>query len=227
MKRLVALLLLLVVLCAADRGAEQVAEGVLAAQVGDELRGSPSVEIGGWPFLTQALAGRYEAIDVRGDGLRQAGLEVRDVAVRLEGVQVPLSSVVGGDITSVPVDRLSGRVRVPYGDLADAAAQRGITLRTEGDRVRVTARLTLLGQSVEASALSRVAVEGDELVVGAQDYQVAGQALTGALRRAVDGRLDVRVPLPVLPYGLRVTGVQVAADGVDVQAASDGAVLTR
>ena len=142
-------------------------------------------------------------------------------------MHAPLSDVVTGAVDDVAVDRLTGTARVAYGTLADVAAQRGVQLRAEGDQVRVTARITVLGQPLQASALSRVRVEGRELVLGAEQYEVAGRELTGALRRALEGRLDLRVALPELPYGLRVTGVRVGEDGVDVQAASDGAVLSR
>ena len=57
-KLLVALLVLLALLVGADRVAEQVAEGRIADQLRADLSSAPQVEIGGFPFLTQALAGR-------------------------------------------------------------------------------------------------------------------------------------------------------------------------
>ena len=54
---LVVLLLLVALAVVADRAVEQVAEGVVARQLAAELGTTPSVEVGGFPFLTQAIGG--------------------------------------------------------------------------------------------------------------------------------------------------------------------------
>jgi hypothetical protein len=45
------------------------------------------------------------------------------------------------------------------------------------------------------------------------------------LDRAAD-LLDLRYPVPALPFGLQLTGVAPGADGVDVQVQATDAVLT-
>ena len=63
---LVVLVLLLGLLLLADRLAVELAEDAVAGEVAEKgaLRGTPEVEIAGFPFLSQALAGRYDDVRV-------------------------------------------------------------------------------------------------------------------------------------------------------------------
>jgi len=67
MKRMVIALLVLVgLLVAADFGAAASAESAVSRQMREQLGlvDDPSVRINGFPFLTQAAAGRYRSVDV-------------------------------------------------------------------------------------------------------------------------------------------------------------------
>ena len=92
----------------------------LAAKGG--LAGTPEVDITGFPFLTQAVAGRYDdvRISLTADELGQPEGTRADVALR--GVQVPLSSVLSGSVQEVPVDRIDGTATLSYELLAARSA---------------------------------------------------------------------------------------------------------
>ena len=230
MRRLLVVLLVLVaLLVGADRIAEQVAEGRIAEQLTADLSSTPTVEIGGFPFLTQALAGRYQRITVSGDTASRQGVRVTDFSADLEGVRVPLSDALGGRVSQVPVDRLRGRALITYADFAAAAAAGvpGLQLAPAGDQVRATAPLSVLGQDLTVSALSDATLEGNQILLTAQSFQVGGSPVSGLISGALSGRLDLRVDVDALPYDLQLTDVQTGERGIELSGTARDAVLSR
>lgn len=225
---LVGLVLLLGVAVAGDRVAVRVAEGQVAqqAQAAGGLSQRPEVAIGGFPFLTQALAGRYDDVRLRAPGgvsdgdVRLAGLDVV-----LRGVRVPLSDVLHGSVTRVPVDSLAGEAVLPYAEL-DRRAPDGVTFAPAGDRLRVRGSVRVLGREVAAVATSRVRLDGDRVVVRAESVSTGAGVVDGALTAALGDRFDVRVRVPRLPYGLRLTGLRVTPAGLALEVRSGPTVLT-
>jgi len=226
-KLLVALVVLLAVLVGADRVAEQVAEGRIADQLTADLSSTPQVEIGGFPFLTQALSGRYGKITVSGDTASRQGVRVSDFTADLQGVQVPLSDALGGRVTDVPVDRLQGTALVTYADFAAAAGVPGLQLSPAGDQVRASAPLSVLGQDLTVSALSDATLDGDQVLLTAQSLEVNGSPVSGLISGALSGRLDLRVDMAALPYGLQLTDVQTGERGIELSGTARDAVLSR
>ncbi len=224
-KLLVAAVVLLVLLVAADRVAVLVADRALATQLNSQLGTPPSVHVGGFPFLTQAVAGRYDDIEVTAPRVTRSGLVLTDLSASLRGVRVPLSAALGGSVSSVPVDRLSVAAVVPFAGLQSRA--KGLTLTQSGDGVRVSGSLRVLGRDLAASALASVALDGTTLVLRATSIEVDGAPVAGSVASALTGRLDLRIDLSDLPYGVRVTSVRATPAGVAVTGTATGTVLTR
>lgn len=224
---LVGLVLLLVVAVVGDRVALSVAEGQVAqqAQASGGLSQEPDVSIGGFPFLTQAVSGRYDDVRLRTSGA-VSGTQVERLDVRLRGVRLPLSDALSGDVARVPVDSLAGDVVLPYAYLSEQAPD-GLTVSAAGDRIRVRGTVRVLGQEVSAAATSRVRLSGDRVVVTAESVQTGAGAVDAALSRALGDRFDFRVRVPELPYGLELTGLRVTPSGVALAARSGPTVLTR
>ncbi|MCO7222559.1 DUF2993 domain-containing protein [Klenkia sp. PcliD-1-E] len=223
---LITLGVLVVLLVAADRVGVLVAEDQVAAQVQQQagLAGEPSVDITGFPFLTQAVAGRYDdvRISLTADELGQpAGTSAE---VSLQGVRLPLSDVVGGRVSRLPVDRVDARASVPF-DLLAAQLGGDTTLTREGDGLRITKTVEVLGQTVPLTAAGTVALDGQDLVVTVDSASGAGIDVPQFLLDAAQDLLDFRYPLPALPFGLQLTGLQVTGTGVDVTAGADDVVL--
>jgi hypothetical protein len=123
------------------------------------------------------------------------------------------------------VDRIDGTATLSYALLA---AQLGADteLAREGDRLRITRTVEILDQQVRLTAVGEVELEGADLVVDVQEAAGAGVEVPAfLLDRAVD-LLDLRYPVPALPFGLRVTSVRPAAEGVDVGLEAVDTVLT-
>jgi hypothetical protein len=226
-----ALLITLVVLLGLAVAADRIAVGVAEKRVGDELArrgglsGSPAVDIRGFPFLTQAVAGNYQdvRISLTADELGQPAGTGADVA--LHGVHVPLSSVFSGSVDSVPVDRIDGTATLSYALLA---AQLGgdTTLRREGDGLRITRTVEIAGYTLPLTAAGTVTLVGDELVVSVQQASGAGVDVPSFLVDRVVDLLDLRYTIPALPFGLQLTGVRPADDGVVVTVRATHAVLS-
>ena len=223
---LITLGVLVVLLVAADRVGVLVAEDQVAAQVQRQagLAGEPSVDITGFPFLTQAVEGRYDDVRIAltADDLGQpAGTSAE---VSLQGVRLPLSDVVGGRVSQLPVDRVDARASVPF-DLLAAQLGGDTTLTAEGDGLRITKTVEVLGQTVPLTAAGTVALDGQDLVVTVDSAAGAGVDVPQFLLDAATDLLDFRYTLPALPFGLQLTGLQVTGTGVDVTAGADDVVL--
>ena len=225
-KLLVSLTVLVVLVLASDRIGAAAAGTVIAGKLRTSagLERVPSVRITGFPFLTQALGGRYDRVDVEADGISRGGVRITRATTSLYGVQVPLSDALQRSVTSVPVERLSARVVIAFVDLASGGG-RSLTIAPDGGRLRVNGRVTVLGQSLTAGTTSSVRIDGSALVITGQTVSVQGKQLAGPVGAALAGTLDLRVPIGRLPYDLTLTGVHVEAGGVVVTAASGPTVL--
>ena len=223
---LVVLLLLGGLVLAADRIAEGVAEDRVAQLVAERggLAGEPAVEIGGFPFLTQAVRGRYDDVRISLTGAEMGQPEGTSADVSLRGVEVALSDVLSGSVQQVPVERVDGTATLAYALLA-AELGPGTTVTRIGDGLRVQRTVEVAGVSVPLTATGTVSLDGDTLVVDVEDASGAGVDVPDLLVDQVDDALDLRYPIPQLPFGLQVTGVAPADDGVRVQVEATDTVL--
>ncbi len=223
---LVTLVVLLGLLAVADRVGAAVASRAIAAQVESSARAqSADVDVAGFPFLTQALAGRYDSVQVSASRVPAADLTVDRLDVTLTSVEVPLGDALSGSVSRVPVSGVEAQALIGYAELSRRSGERRLTVVPAGDRVRVTGSVRVLGQTVSAVAVSRVEVVEGSVIVTAESFEVGGVTAEGRVGRALGRRLDLRIPVTGLPYGLRVTGVAVQPDGVRVAATAGPTVL--
>ena len=219
------LLLTLVVLAAllvgADLVAVRVAEGVIASQTqaSGGFSQRPAVDVRGFPFLTQALAGRYDDVRVSASGT-VSGTPVERLDVALQGVRLPLSQALSGDVATVPVEGLAGDVLLGYRYLSEQAGD-GLQVSPAGELLRVKGTVRVLGQTLTATALSAVRLDDQGRVV-VRAREVAGVDLS-----LLGERFDFRVPVDGLPYGLELTGLRVTPAGLALRASSGPTTLSR
>ena len=226
MRALVVVLVLLGLAVLTDRVAHGMAEDRVAAELVEKggLQGSPEVEIAGFPFLTQALGGRYDDVRIfaTAEELGQPAGTRADIA--LHGVQVPLSSVLSGSVGEVPVERIDGTATLSY-DLLEAQLGGDTTLHRAGDGLRITKTVELLGQEIPLTATGTVTLDGNDLVVDVANATGAGVDIPDLLVDRVADLLDLRYAVPALPFGLTLTSVTPADDGVDVTVEATDTVL--
>lgn len=225
---LIALVVLVGLAVVADRVTVRIAEKKVAEQIQQQgkLAGPPDVTIAGFPFLTQAIAGRYTDVRIAltaSDLDQPAGTSAR---VSLHGVRLPLSDALSGDVQKIPVDRIDGTATLSY-DLLAQQLGGDTTLRREGNGLRITKTVHVAGLTLPLTATGTVRLDGGVVVVDVQQASGVGVSVPSYLVRQVSQLLDLRYKVPPLPFGLTLTSVSPADDGVVVQVAASNTVLSR
>jgi hypothetical protein len=78
---------------------------------------------------------------------------------------------------------------------------------------------------VPLTAVGTVTLEGNELVVDVGAASGAGVDVPDVVVERVADALDLRYAVPALPFGLQLTDVTPAEDGVDVRVQATDTVL--
>jgi hypothetical protein len=225
------LLITLVVLVGLAVVADRVGVGIAEKRVAEQIRqqghlsGTPTVDITGFPFLTQAVAGDYTdvRISLTAADLGQPAGTSADVSLR--GVRVPLSDVVSGSVQRIPVDSVDGTATLSYALLSSKLGG-DTTLRREGGGLRITKTVHVAGFTLPLTAAGTVRLSGNDLLIDVQHASGVGVTVPGFLVDRVSDLLDLRYTVPQLPFGLKLTGVRPGADGVEVTAGATDTVLS-
>lgn len=207
-RRLVVVLLVLVALAAVlDRVAVAVAERTVADRIRQDqgLGGRPDVTIHGFPFLTQLVSGDYDDVDLTVRNLGGVGvIRVDRLTAHLTGTHVAFGDVVRRDVDRVPIDRAVADVVVDVGDVNRYLSGKDVRVTaTEGRKVHVTAT-----------------VAGVEI-----DTDVPITLASGGLVLSLPGGTQVRLPLPDLPFGVRLESVAVEDGQIVVTGSARDLVL--
>lgn len=211
MRRIVIVIAVVVALLVVlDRVAVVAADHVVAAriQTQEHLHSRPSVSIGGFPFLTQAIGGTYDDVTLTVHDFHGSVVPVDTITVELHGVHVGLGAVFSQHLSSVPVDSASARVLLSYDDLNAYLAGKGVTVSPGGDgQVRISGSVTVAGQKLSASGTASIDVTSDSLLLR------AANAVT------------VAVPLAGLPFGISLQSARATNRGIQVSATAQGLVI--
>ena len=229
---LVAVLALLGGLVLADRIAARVAAHEISKRLGEHqpFTTPPDVTIGGFPFFTQALRGKYSDIAVSGEHVNvstRAGEHISDLSfsANLRGVHLPLSDALGGHVEQLPVDKIDGKLTVPF-DQLDKLANKNVTFGHVGSDIVVTGTVTLpiLGE-VTASAVGTFTYVDSRLRVDLKSARLLGTPLPADLVENVINGLTPSLDVPTLPYRLQITHVGASDAGVTFSGVAEDVVL--
>ena len=222
---LVLLFVLGALLVVVDRVGVAVAEDRVAESIAQQagLAAPPTVDVIGFPILDDALRGRYDEVRVAFDAEDLGQPEGTRADVVLRGAEVPLSELLG-TVERVPVQRLEGTATVTY-ELLAAELGGDTRLERDGNGLRLTRTVELLGQQVPLTASGTVTLEGADLVVDVEDAAGAGVELPDLVVDQAGDLLDLRYTVPPLPYGLQLSAVRPAQDGVVIDLEATGTVL--
>ncbi|MGH3755932.1 MAG: LmeA family phospholipid-binding protein [Pseudonocardiaceae bacterium] len=256
-KLVVAVLVVVGLAVAADFGAAAVAEYQLAKQLRAQLTlaSDPAVRINGFPFLAQALAGRYPAIDIRAAGLSVDPLHDVAVEATLHDVGAPLSEVTSGSLQSVQVARVDGRVRIKDSDLGRAIGIEDLRIQQASDReikdllppgtppagnsapgnrapVRMMATTDLAGQRIEIIGIGVIELTASLVRITVLDVRLArddvgAQSLPRGIRQSLLKALSTDVKPGGLPFAVTPTTVSVAAGSLVVEGTADNVTMRQ
>lgn len=225
MKKALALVVLLLLLLVADRVGKGVAENALASKLDTELAATPEVDIAGFPFLTQAVTGKYKDITIDADGVRRSDVTLARLNFELFGAHIPLSRATGGDDTAVPVDRLAVDATVAYSELERLAAARGLTLAQSPGGVRVTGTFDVRGRSVVASTDAALRPDGNAIVVTGSDVREGDAPAAADVASALARRFDLKLTVPGLPRALVLSDVASTPEGIEIKGTARDTVI--
>jgi hypothetical protein len=202
LRRLVLTLVVLVGLLAlADRAGAFAAQRVVAERIqqDESLAVRPTVSITGFPFLTQLVEGHYNRVDVSVSHLRRGLLTISRVVAHLSDVDVPFSAVVHQHVKRITVSRATAEVDLDFSDINAMLGSKHLRMSPgrEG-RVHVAASVSVGSTGVHVDGDFPLTVQGSSLMV------------------ALPGGQSVQVPLPSLPFGIRLQSAKADSAGIVV-----------
>jgi hypothetical protein len=181
----ITLVVLLALVVGADFAVRAVAEDRVATQLQSSLKlpAKPSVDIGGFPFLTQALTGRYDDVELTAEHIPYNQLRDITLTAQLSGVSLPVQDLLDGRVASIPADTVVASARIDPVDLARVLNVSDVTVapvtQDELDRLRAAAQADSSGASGNARALADV--DPAQSVQLTSTTTVAGQQLRVAV----------------------------------------------
>jgi hypothetical protein len=209
-KLVVALLLLVLLVVGGDRLAARLAAGQAESQLVSRGFTDPHVVVHGFPFLTQAVAKRFDHITVTATSLSRSGLVAQDVHADLRDVRVDTQS-------SGTAAVATGTGIVTWKEIATAA---DLPLKLgpgPNGEVRVTGRVEILGQSLDIVAEAILSATGKEIRLRPTHLALrSGGVLDASLSRQLQSLLDLAYPVQGLPAGVSLTALTPEQAGIRV-----------
>ncbi|MFF4225983.1 LmeA family phospholipid-binding protein [Streptomyces sp. L500] len=219
------LLIVAIILAALFVGADRAAVYFAENQVADKIRssqnlsGTPDVSIKGFPFLTQVASSRLDEVEIKLDGGVTAG--AGDRSIKVSGFDATLHDVrVDSSYTSATAGRASGTAHLTYEELTKATGDPDVGVgyggkdATGGNQVKVSGKVTVMGQTSQQSVISTVTVvNGDTVRVRANE--VPSQGIPG-LERKIREKTDFDRKITGLPRGIKLDTVVATPNGVDI-----------
>ena len=219
-------LVVLAVLLLLDRLGEAVAETIASRRLQTELAtpSRPSVEIGGFPFVTQVVTGSFSSVHLVADDAQVPVSGRPDVAVA--HADVTLAGIEATDrYATIVAGRAEGTFLLDYESLSELS---GSAVEYAGDaRIGVGFSLPLGLVTVTGTATGQPVVDVEDQVLTIEDAEMRitsgedDEAVADAVGRLVLGP----VPMSSLPYGLRLTGLEVNAEGVEAAATATDVLM--
>jgi len=223
------LLTLVVLLVVADRVGLIVAERSAESKLGSyaQFVDKPNVVIHGIPFLTQAICGDYDDIQITSGAVQLDQMTGTNLNVHLRGAHIPLGDLLGGSVKQIPVDKVDGTVVVPYDALIARSGVPGLHLASEGSQVVATGQITLPGTSLSLNITAKgtLDVADGKVRLNVSDVTANGATLPSAVTDQVATLVSNAITLPKLPFQLTTARVTADPAGARITATATGVVL--
>jgi hypothetical protein len=210
------LIVLAALLLIADRVGNLIAENDMANQfMSNGFPVKPSVNIEGFPFLTQVAQRDFRKVDISASNVPAGPVTINSLKATLTGMH--LSSSWNG----ATIDKISATAFVSFGALASAGGLggTGITASQDGaDKLKITASLAgLVSSSVEAS------------IKQTGPRQITIRVLnTGGLSSLLSSFSSYTFSLPAgVPPSLRITGLTLNPAGLTLSAGATDATFSE
>ncbi|MCW2886870.1 MAG: hypothetical protein QOE54_7005 [Streptosporangiaceae bacterium] len=222
MRKVLLVLVILLVggVIAADRIGVRVAQNEIAKQIAAQynLPRKPTVNIHGFPFLTQAIGGQYDQIDVNIGNWTQQDITVSDLKIQLSGLKAPLMDVLNGDNSRMAARTATASAIVPYDVIKKRAPQGVKEISAQGKDLRLRGTFAFLGFNTDVTMVVAVKATRQGIAITPDSVQTGGAAIPISI---LQQRLTFTVPVQNLPIGSRISKVEVTPNGLLVAATAD------
>ena len=224
---LIFVLVLAVLAVAADRIGVVVAEQQIASRVqsSQDLSRAPSVDIAGFPFLTQVLANDYPNVRLTAPEMTVGDSNHR---VKLADLDARLHDVRAIDrFSGATVQAADGTAMLTYPELSRAL---GVTVGyAGGGRVQASSSVEVLGKTVTGTASAEVGVVGGDALTFSSVRVGVPQAGISVPEQLTDQFSSVfanKLSLRGLPFHLRIQQLTATDEGVRIAATARGLTLS-
>jgi hypothetical protein len=231
-KLLITLIVLAVLLVAADFGLRAYAESRTATAVQQELGTTavPDVSIEGFPFLLHAVQGEYPQVIVTAANIDNGLLPGTRAELHLFTVTLPLRDALSGNTSQLAAQSTMLQVLIPLDSLAAALNTPNLTLSAAGDgSLAVSTSVTVAGRQIPLTGTASITVANDTLTLSVNSLTAAGLDLTpvvSAAANALAGGLTTSFPLTGLPFSVTQANVSVVGGDVVVTATTGPVLLS-
>jgi hypothetical protein len=207
----ITVLVVLILLVVGDRVANAVAENKIQSS---GFPAKPSVDIAGFPFLTQVLAHDLHTVHISASNVQEGPLEISSINATLNGVHL------NSGFNGATVDNINGTALITFASLANAGGvPSGVTLSADGPN-EVKANVSLAGLFND-TAVAQITKSGPSQI----NVRVVD---AGGIPQSVLGNLaNFNVNLPKLPAGLQIQSVSVTQQGVRIIVVAHNTTLSE
>jgi hypothetical protein len=219
-KLLIAVVLLVLLLIGADFALRYIATKQIgeAVQTKLGLREAPSVSISGFPFVTQAINGKYDTISASLLPTTIGPLQNVSVNVDLIGTRIPLSDALSGNVNALTADSSQVRIMIPVASVATVVGLPDLTVQSSAGGLRITTTITVFDQQFPVSADLDARIVDSQLELRAGPPSGDGITLPANVSQAIGTLLSLDVPLSGLPFTVTNGSVGLAGSSLVLDA---------
>ena len=240
-----------------DYGSAALTESVVARQMRSQLglADDPSVRVNNFPFLTQAISGRYKSVDVTADHIVVGPLHDVQVRSQLRDVSAPLSQMLGDGPRTVTVREVEGTVRIEAPDLerlirdsgdvpvdklyidgidadglekaVDDGADPALLSLEPATAVRMGGTVDVLGQEQQVTIIAELQLADGRVQITPRDIRLddADAQLPVALQRTLSRLFTLTLDPGGLPLQVTPTTLRASSGGLEISGLTGRLVL--
>jgi hypothetical protein len=214
---LIALVVLIIILVGADFGAKAIAESAIASKIDSSGLGTkPSVDIEGFPFLTQVASRDMKQIDINASNFTVKQVVISSLHATATGVHV------NGAFNGGTVDKINGTVVVSFATVTNLIPIPGLTVAADPadgpDAIKFDSSLGGAVGKIEHPSTNVIKVQ-----VGSLTGLAGLASLIGGSAIASSYTFDI----PKLPAGLVVRSISVTSQGIVATASAQNTTLSQ
>lgn len=225
----VLLILVLGLLVGADRIAVSVAQTKLADAIAQQysLASKPTVSIGGFPFLTQAIGGDYTSIRINAKDIPAGDAGTVDADVTWQDLMLPLSDVLSGNISNAISKHVVARVSLTAAQISKLVGQQVTVKRIDDSTAQLSTTISALGITLPITADIKIEPAEHALTLSVLSVSAGSAKVPSSVKSTIAGALNVTFPLPSITASLTPTKTDVQDGEVTIIAEGDDVALRR